>query len=134
MIERSTNTVFDALASIGGFSGLVSSVFATLVLYLSTSSVQSDLRQSLFGPTENEKDSTQSLCERVKALFLGILAEKCHCCSRKWREAKATKEKEEDHLNAEINLLSIVRKVRYIDSAVKMLIHPATRKELQEQS
>ena len=50
------------------------------------------------------------------------------------REAKAYKEKQEGHLNAEINLLSIVRKLRFFDSAVKQLLPSPTLVELHELS
>jgi len=133
-IERSTYTLFDAFAAIGGFSGLVTSVFSTLVVYLATTDVQSDLRESLFRETENEEDPKQSRCQRIKAFFLGILHGMCQCCSRKTREAKAFKEKQEDHLNAEINLLSIVMKLRFFDSAVKQLLPSPTLVELQKLS
>ena len=133
-IERSNYTLFDALAAIGGFFGLVISVFSTVVPYLPTPDVKSDLRQSLFRETKKEDDLTQSHCQKVKAFFLCILLENCQCCSRKSREAKASEEKKEGHLNAEINLISIVKKLRFFDSAVKMLIHPATLNKLQKTS
>ena len=133
-IERTTHTLLDVGAAIGGFFGLCTSVLATLVVIFATTDVQSDLRESLFSETKKKDDSTQSRCQRAKAFFLGILSDYCRCCSRKWREAKASEVKQEDHLNAEINLLSIVRKLRFFDSAVKQLLPSPTLVELQKLS
>ena len=61
-IERHTFTITDALAVIGGFFGLCTSVFSTLVVILATTDVQSDLRESLFRETKKKDDSNQSRC------------------------------------------------------------------------
>ena len=48
VIERDTLSLLDAVAIIGGFSSLVSSVFAGLIRWLSTSDIKSDLGSRLF--------------------------------------------------------------------------------------
>ena len=119
---------------------LVSSI-SFLAYILSSYQIESLLASRLYKIKENEPGQAKSnliipsRCNSIKVLLVDLVPEKllCRCCKSKSRQEIAL-EKAREALNAEMNMLDIVKSMRYFKLALEHLVSKEVESELKDRS
>ena len=145
IIERSGYTFLDLLADVGGVKEMLYSGFAIVVAFFNYKHYDNYLAAQLFkiknsvaGTIEKPQSETFTNTKTRFCNFKEYLIDKIICCqrSRKYMKTRQEKgfEKARDLIKEEVNIVEIIRKMRYFDKALQQLLPPEQCNQLQMQS
>jgi hypothetical protein len=136
VIQRSGYTVLDLLSDIGGVQSIMVSTFAILVGILNYQHFDTTLASQLFKLRKPNSNNSISAAEFFKPTKCGNVKELCQdtfgCCRKNPRARMLDKARQT--LEQEVNIVDMVRSMRYFKMSLRHLISQKKRDELEENS
>ena len=135
--ERSRYTFFDMLSDVGGLSGMFTSIFFVFMNVWNFNQLDDYMVSRLFKSKPGEKKFQAEplpakTCCNLKD-FLRSWTPNCLLCCKLNRREKAFA-KARDKLESELNVIELIKSMRYFAKALKTLISADQRLKLREKT
>ena len=130
IIERDGYTILDVLSDVGGLQGILISAIAVVLNIINHNQLENYLVSKLFKAEAVSLADKQ--IENIKEYCLGILPDKLVCCAK--RRKQIAMDTARTALEKEMDVIELIRSLRFVHRALKHLLSPTLHKKLQEVS
>ena len=135
-IKRTYYDLLDALSDVGGISSLTLHSFAVVVLILNYKHLDNYMAVNLYKLQSKGKKEDQQLKLPYCGTFFDLLPNflRCCCCKKNLSRNARALEKARDQLLGEMNIIDIVKQLRFFRLAIFRLLTKDQIEELREKS
>lgn len=151
-VNRSYYSLLDCMSDIGGILQVLLSGFSFCLLVFNYQHMENFLAASLFKIERAESSVDEAIFNNkklahsdlivppkysnIKDFFMNMLPKKLKCCCRENKMSRNQRalHKARDALQSEMNVLSLIQRLRYFDLSIEDLLDKTRRDELKEKS